>query len=128
MPNYNKVVLMGHTTKMPDLKTTPNGITFANCGIAVNNYYKDKKDTMFIDFTCFGKIAENLQMYVPKGSCILIEGRLNLNTWESEGQKKSKHDIIVESFVIVNNKSKPEEESTEQAVVEEDVPEKTYRV
>lgn len=105
MPNYNKVILAGHLTKAPDIKTVKDGLTVGNCGIAVNRKYKDKSETMFIDFTIFGKSAEALGTYATKGSAVLIEGRLDLQQWESEGQKKSRHVIIVENFQLLGGKS-----------------------
>lgn len=104
MPFFNKVVLMGHTTRLPDIINTKDGMLVGNCGIATNRKYKDKEETMFIDFTCFGKTAEYLGNYAPKGSTILIEGRLALDTWEQEGQKRSKHKIVVETLQIINSK------------------------
>lgn len=104
MPFFNKIVLMGHTTKLPDITNTKDGMLVGNCGIATNRKYKDKEETMFIDFTCFGKTAEYLGNYATKGSTILIEGRLALDTWEQEGQKRSKHKIIVETLQIINSK------------------------
>lgn len=103
MPNYNKVILAGHLTKAPDIKTVKE-TTVGNCGIAVNRKYKDKSETMFIDFTIFGKSAEALGTYATKGSAVLIEGRLDLQQWESEGQKKSRHVIIVENFQLLGGK------------------------
>ena len=103
MPNFNKVILAGHLTKAPDIKTVKE-TTIGNCGIAVNRKYKDKSETMFIDFTIFGKSAEALGTYATKGSAVLIEGRLDLQQWESEGQKKSRHVVIVENFQLLGGK------------------------
>ena len=105
MPNYNRVILAGHLTKTPDIKTVKDGLTVGNCGIAVNRKYKDKSETMFIDFTIFGKSAEALGTYATKGSAVLIEGRLDLQQWESEGQKKSRHIVVVENFQLLGGKS-----------------------
>lgn len=115
MPNFNKVILVGHLTKIPDIKTVKDGLTVGNCGIAVNRKYKDKSETMFIDFTIYGKSAEALGTYATKGSAVLIEGRLDLQQWESEGQKKSKHIVVVENFQLMGGKP----ENTDGEMVKE---------
>jgi single-strand DNA-binding protein len=59
---------------------------------------------MFIDIVFFGRLAETINTYTSKGSPILIEGRLSQNTWEQEGTKRSKHEIIVENFQFLGSK------------------------
>lgn len=107
MPNYNKVVLMGHVTRTPDVRTVgqDGALTVGNSGIAVNRKYKEKEEVMFIDFNCFGKTAEYLGLYVKKGDPILIEGFLKLDSWEQEGQKRTKHSVSVEKLVAMSSKN-----------------------
>lgn len=119
MPNFNKVILVGHLTRTPDIKTVKGDLTVGNCGIAVNNKYKDKEETMFIDFSVFGKSAEALGTYATKGSAVLIEGRLDLQQWESEGQKKSRHIVVAERFQLMGGK--PTGQTGEEMVKEGDL-------
>lgn len=105
MASYNKVVLMGNVTRIPDVRNLPGSATVvATTGLAVSRKYKDKEEVMFIDIVVFGKLAETMGMYVTKGSPLLVEGRLSFRQWEQEGQKRSKHEVIVESFQMVGSK------------------------
>ncbi len=105
MASFNKVVLMGNITRQPELRNIPGSNTaVARTGIAVNRRYKDKDETMFVDIVAFGRQAEIMGEYVTKGTPLLIDGRLSMNTWEQEGQRRTKHEIIVESFQMVGRK------------------------
>lgn len=105
MASFNKVVLMGNITRTPDVRNLPSSATLAaTTGIAVNRKYKDKEDVMFIDIVAYGKQAEIMGEYLTKGSSILVEGRLSYRQWEQDGQKRSKHEVIVESFQMVGGR------------------------
>ncbi|MDR2870856.1 MAG: single-stranded DNA-binding protein [Deferribacteraceae bacterium] len=113
MASFNKVVLLGNLTRDPELRYTQgNDLPVARSGLAVNSKYKNKEEVMFIDFVVFGKLAEVLNSYATKGSPLLIEGRLQLNTWEKDGQRHSRHEIIVESFQLIGSKRDREEASS----------------
>lgn len=131
--NFNKVVLMGNVTRIPDVRNLPNSATIVGTtGLAVNRKYKDKEETMFIDIVVYGKQAETMGMYVTKGTPLLVEGRLSFRQWEQEGQKRSKHEIIVESFQMVGGKKDSTDSNDKKAenskntddrpLTEEDVP------
>ena len=131
--NFNKVVLMGNVTRIPDVRNLPNSATIVGTtGLAVNRKYKDKEETMFIDIVVYGKQAETMGLYVTKGTPLLVEGRLSFRQWEQEGQKRSKHEIIVESFQIVGGKKDSTDSNDKKAenskntddkpLTEEDVP------
>jgi len=98
---YNKVILIGNLTKDPELRYTPQGTPVASFRIAVNSKYKQSDDmrqeTLFIDNVVFGKQAETCSKYLNKGSSVLVEGRLQERKWESNGQQKSKFEVIVQS-------------------------------
>lgn len=115
MPNYNKVVLVGHITRTPDVRTVgqDGSLTVGNSGIAVNRKYKEKEEVMFIDFNCFGKTAEYLGLYTQKGDPILIEGFLKMESWDQEGTKRIKHSISVEKLVLLSNNKNNNNANTE---------------
>ncbi len=99
MPNFNTVILIGHVTRDVDGRYLPDGKAIAKSGIAVSRKWGEKEETLFIDWVAFGKTAEVIIDYVKKGSALLIQGRLKLDQWENkEGEKRSKHNIIVETF------------------------------
>lgn len=106
---FNKVIIVGNLTRDIELRYTPNGTAIAKCGIASTRKWNDngqtREETMFIDFSIFGKQAEIAQKYLHRGSKVLIEGRLNLEQWtDKNGQKRSKHSIAVESFKMLDGK------------------------
>lgn len=103
MATFNKIVLVGNLTKDPELRYTPgSNLPVVRTGIAVNRKYKDKEEVMFVDLVVFGKLAETLNTYAKKGTQLLVEGRLSQNTWEQDGQKRSKHEVIVDSFQLLS--------------------------
>jgi len=95
-PRLNRVFLLGRLTRDPELRYTPNGTAVADLGLAVNDDYKAadgswRERTCFVDITVWGRQAETSCEYLSKGRQALIEGRLQLDTWETnEGQKRSK--------------------------------------
>lgn len=108
MASYNRVVLMGNTTKEIELRTTAGGTAVANLGLAVNDRVKRgdrwEDETTFVDVTCWGRTAEVAQQYLSKGDPVLIEGRLKLDTWEKDGQKRSKLHVVAERLQLLGGK------------------------
>lgn len=99
MASYNKVILMGNLTRDPELRYTANGTAVASFGLAINRRFQLegvwKDEVCFVDITVWGKQAENCSQYLTKGRGVLIDGRLNYRTWETdEGQKRSKLDVV----------------------------------
>ena len=101
MPSYNKVIMIGHLTRDPEAKELPSGQNLASMGLAVNETYKDKDKTCFIDVTVWGKTADNVAKYMSKGSAVMVEGRLQYDTWEKDGVKRSKHSLVAERVVFL---------------------------
>ncbi|MBM4141470.1 MAG: single-stranded DNA-binding protein [Nitrospira sp.] len=105
---YNKIILIGNLTKDPELRYTPQGTPVASFRIAVNYRYKQsdetKQETMFIDNVVFGKQAESCSKYLNKGSAVLVEGRLQERRWESNGQQKSKFEVIAQSVRFLSRR------------------------
>ena len=96
MASFNKVILMGNLTRDPELRYTPKGTAIAKVGLAVNRNWtsesgEKKEEVTFVDVDVFGRIAENVGLYMRKGRPILIEGRLRLDQWydKQTGQKKA---------------------------------------
>ncbi|MFN0052248.1 MAG: single-stranded DNA-binding protein [Planctomycetales bacterium] len=104
MANFNKVILVGNLTRDPQVKYTPGGTALAEIGLAVNRYWMDKQtntrreETTFVDVTLWGRDAEHAGEYLAKGRSVLIEGRLQLDTWDDKttGQKRSKLRVVGE--------------------------------
>lgn len=106
MRGFNKVVLMGNLTRDPELRTTPNGSNVASFSLAVNRTWKNAQGEQqeavdYVDCNIWGKPAEIITQYMKKGSGILVSGRLQQRSWEQEGQKRSKVEVVVEDFNFV---------------------------
>jgi single-strand DNA-binding protein len=99
MVAVNTAVLGGNLTRDPEVRHTPQGKAVANLGIAVNETYRTKdgekrEDTLFIDVEAWDRQAETAGQYLRKGSPVLVEGSLKLDTWtDKEGNKRSKHKV-----------------------------------
>lgn len=107
---YNKITLLGNTTRDIELRYSPNGSAIAKTAIATSHKYKvngeQREDVCYIDLTFFGRSAEIANQYLQKGSKILVEGRLNFEQWvDNNSQKRSKHSVIVEVMKMVESKS-----------------------
>ena len=103
---FNKVVLMGNLTRDPELRTTPNGQNVASFSLAVNRTWKNASGEQqeavdYIDCNAWGKAGEIITQYMQKGRAILVSGRLQQRSWEQEGQKRSKVEVVVEDFNFV---------------------------
>ncbi|TWO17995.1 single-stranded DNA-binding protein [Campylobacter hyointestinalis] len=110
---FNKVILVGNLSKDITLKSG-GSMTIANTTIAVNRKFKTQsggmgEEVLFIDITFFAKQAEVANQYLKKGSKLLIEGRLKLDTWQDQqGNNRSKHSVIVENMEMLGNKENQE--------------------
>lgn len=103
MAYFNRIILLGNIARDLELNTSTTGISIIRTALAVNRKRKDNKtEVMFVDLVVFGKLAETMNTYAQKGTQVLIEGRLSQNTWEQDGQKRSKHEIIVENFQLIS--------------------------
>jgi single-strand DNA-binding protein len=101
--NVNKVIIVGRTTRQPELKALPNGSQVCSFSVATGYKYKDKEgkeveQTEFHNITAFGKVAEVIAKWVVKGQEIYVEGRLKTDVYEKEGQKHYSTKIILEKF------------------------------
>ncbi len=111
MASYNKCILMGNITRDIEVKYLQSGTAVTELGLAVNERRKDSKtdewveDVVFVDVTLWGKQAETAGQYLSKGSPVLIEGRLKLDQWETDGQKRSKLGVVCENMRMLGSKS-----------------------
>ena len=110
MASFNRVILMGNLTRDIEIKYLQSGMAVAEVGVAVNDRRKDNKtgqwieETTFVDCTLWGRTAEIAGEYLSKGSPIFVEGRLKLDQWETEGQKRSKLRVVCERMQMVGGK------------------------
>lgn len=109
MASYNRVILVGNLTRDIELRYTPGGMAVTDAGLAVNDRRKTANgewvdETTFVDVTLWGRTAEVASEYLSKGSPILVEGRLKLDTWEADGQKKSKLRVVCDRMQMLSGR------------------------
>jgi single-strand DNA-binding protein len=109
MASYNRVVLMGNLTRDVELKYLPSGTPVAEIGLAVNDRRKNQAgewvdEPCFVDITLWSRTAEVASEYLSKGSPVLIEGRLKYETWETDGQKRSKLKVVGERMQMLSGR------------------------
>ena len=95
MASFNKVMLLGNLTADPEVKQLQSGMSVGDLRLAVSESYKNKQGdnvetVLYVDVVVWGRQAETCQQYLSKGSSVFVEGRLQLDQWEKDGQKRSK--------------------------------------
>jgi single-strand DNA-binding protein len=99
----NRVIFQGNLVHNPDFRNTPSGANVCKLSVANNRRYGEKEETTFIDVTVWGKSAEYCRNYLAKGSQVLIEGRLTMETWQGkDGSNRSKIAIVAENIQGLN--------------------------
>jgi single-strand DNA-binding protein len=105
---FNKVILIGNLTKDPELRYTPKGTPVCTLRLASTTRYKSgdsmKDDTLFINVVVWGKQGETAAQYLAKGRSVLVEGRLQEQRWETDGQQKSRFEIVAQGVRFLSKK------------------------
>jgi len=109
MASFNRVILVGNLTRDPELRYIPSGAAVTDIGLAVNDRRKNAQgewvdEATFVDVTLWSRLAEIASEYLNKGSPVLIEGRLKLDSWEKEGKKQSKLRVVGEKMQMLGGK------------------------
>ena len=104
--SFNQVTLMGNLTRDPELRTTPNGQSVCSFSLALNRSYKGgdgewKEMTDFIDIVAWGPLGERVAQYLTKGRPALVSGRLQSRSWEQDGQKRSKVEVVANDVTFL---------------------------
>ena len=116
--SYNRVILMGNITREIELRYAGDRNTaVTDIGLAVNDRRKNQagewiEETTFADVTLWGRTAEVAAEYLAKGSPVLIEGRLKLNTWEKDGEKRSKLKVVGERLQMLGKKGSSKDDES----------------
>ena len=97
----NQVNLLGRLTKDPELKYGASGTAFCKFTLAVNRAFK-KDETDFINCTAFGKAAETIAEYVRKGDQFAVTGRIQVDTFEKDGEKRYSTGVMVDGFTFIS--------------------------
>ena len=95
----NKAMLFGNLTRDPELRALPSGMNVVNFSIATNRTYKDRdgkkqEQTDFHNVVVFGRQADLVNQYLRKGSSVFVEGRMQTRSWEKDGEKKYRKEVV----------------------------------
>lgn len=109
MASFNRVILIGNVTRDIELRYLQSGTAVTDIGLAVSDKRKNAagewiEETTFVDVTLWGRTAEVAAEYLTKGSPVFIEGRLKLESWESQGQKRSKLKVVCDNMRLLGGK------------------------
>ena len=104
--SFNQVILMGNLTRDPELRQTPNGQSVASFSLALNRSYKGAdgnwtEATDYVDIVAWGPLGERVTQYLTKGRPCLVNGRLQSRSWEQDGQKRSKTEVVAQDVTFL---------------------------
>ena len=108
--SINRVCITGNLTRDPELRATQSGSQVLSFGIAVNDRRKNNQTgewedyPNFVDCTMFGTRAEKIANFIEKGSKVAIEGKLRYSSWEKDGERRSKLEVIVDEIEFMSRR------------------------
>ena len=111
--SINRVIISGNLTRDPELRATAGGTPVLSFGMAVNDRRKNTQTgewedhPNFVDLTMFGARAEAVGRYMSKGSKVAVEGRLRYSSWERDGQRRSKLEVVVDEIELMSKQHQP---------------------
>jgi len=125
---FNKVTLLGNLTRDPETRVTTGGTSVTSFSLAVNRTWRSsegeqQEEVSYFDCTAWGKAGEIIAQYTQKGRALLVSGRLRQSTWEQEGQKRSKVEVVVEDFNFISDGGGNSNYNSEPAPAKEEVKE-----
>jgi single-strand DNA-binding protein len=105
----NKVMLIGNLGRDPEVRSLPSGQPVANFTLATSRRWKDRdgnrqEQTEWHNIVCFGKQAEIAGQYLTKGKQVYVEGRLQTRSWERDGQKHFRTEIVCDNFQMLGSR------------------------
>lgn len=112
--SINKVLVTGNLTRDPELKQSAGGTAILRFGVAVNDRRKNGQTgewedvPNFVDCVMFGSRAEALSRYLAKGAKVAVEGKLRYSSWEKDGERRSKLEVVVDELEFMSGKAQAE--------------------
>ena len=105
MANGNSITLVGNLTRDPELRFTPSGVAKATVGLAVNRRWQNRQTneweeaTSFFNIVCWRELAENAGESLKQGMRVLVTGRLEQRSWETDqGEKRSVVEVVADEI------------------------------
>jgi len=107
--SFNQVTLMGNLTRDPELRNTPNGQSVCSFSLALNRSYKGadgnwQEVTDYVDIVAWGPLGERVAQYLTKGRPALVSGRLQSSSWEKDGQKRTKVEVVANDVTFLGGR------------------------
>ena len=109
--SINRVMISGNLTRDPEMRATSGGMQVMTFGIAVNDRRRNSQTgewedyPNFVDCVMFGTRAEALSRFLSKGTKVALEGKLRYSSWDREGQKRSKLEVVVDDLEFMSSRS-----------------------
>lgn len=108
--SFNQVILMGNLTRDPELRQTPSGQSVCSFSLALNRSYKGQdgnwqEATDYVDIVAWGPLGERVAQYLTKGRPCLVSGRLQSRSWEQDGQKRNKLEVIAGDVTFLGGRN-----------------------
>lgn len=107
--SVNQVIIMGNLTRDPELRQTPNGQSVCSFSVALNRAYKTQSGewqemTDYVNCVAWGPLAERIDQYLAKGRRVLVQGGLRSSSWEQDGQKRSKLEVLANDVTFLDGR------------------------
>ena len=112
--SLNHVTLMGNLTRDPELRAIASGNSVCQFGLALNREYINPntnervEKTTFVDVVAWGRLAETVSQYCQKGKQVVVTGRLESSSWEQDGQKRSKLEVVATEVIFTSGSGRPD--------------------
>jgi single-strand DNA-binding protein len=101
---YNKIIIQGNMGRDPEIKTTASDKTVATFSVAVSEKYQGETQTEWFNVVAWEKTAVICQKFLHKGDPVLVEGRIKTRSWDSNGEKKYRTEVIASQIVLLGSK------------------------
>lgn len=137
--SINRVMICGRLTRDPEMRSTAGGLAVMGLGVAVNDRRRNQQTgewedvPNYVDCTMFGPYAQAMERRLSKGAKVAIDGRLRWSQWESDGQRRSKLEVVVEGIELMSRRddgdggrpygsARPPQKPAQADLYDEDIP------
>lgn len=106
--SFNQVVLMGNLTRDPEVRATSGGQSVCRFSLALNRQWKDQSGQPqeavdYIDIVAWGALGDRVAQYCQKGKPVLVNGRISSSSWEQDGQKRTKVEVVAQDVTFLGS-------------------------
>lgn len=125
--DVNSITISGRLTRDMTVRATTSGTPIGSIGLAYNGIKKDKTGAYedvanFIDCVVIGARANSLQRFLTKGTQVVVSGELRYSSWEKDGQRRSKHEIVVNEIKFFSSRNTQQQAESQESAYDSDIP------